>query len=236
MPEHRGHLAGREPQHVAQDQRRPLARRQLLQRRDKRQFDALALLVARLRRGRGIGGHDLAVGIGADPDRLEQRRPRAVVRIGGRPVVDRQHALGPPLDRLQAGVGGDRVEPRPQRAPPLEPGQPPPRSQQRLLQGVLGIRRRRQHAIAVRVQLGAVRADQPGIGVLVAAACGLQQLQLGAREAHRAPFGCHSASSAPPGTATTLRQPAGPSRGSSSTVAPIPHARAVTSATLSTWT
>ena len=85
-------------------------------------------------------------------------------------------------------------------------------------------------------ELGTVGADQQGIGVLVASACGLQQLQLGAREAHRAPFGCHSASSAPPGTATTLRQPAGPSRGSSSTVAPIPHARAVTSATLSTWT
>jgi hypothetical protein len=48
---------------------------------------------------------------------------------------------------------------------------------------------------------------------------------------HRRADGSQNAISAPSGTATTLRRPRGPSRGSSRTVAPSPCARAVASAT-----
>ena len=49
-------------------------------------------------------------------------------------------------------------------------------------------------------------------------------------------FGCHRAASAPPGAASTLRQPAGPSRGSSSTAAPRRRPRSVASAMSATST
>jgi hypothetical protein len=48
----------------------------------------------------------------------------AIVRVGGGAVVDREHSLGPPLDRFQAGVGGDPVEPGLERAAALELRQP----------------------------------------------------------------------------------------------------------------
>ena len=85
--------------------------------------------------------------------------------------------------------------------------------------GVLGIVHRAEHAIAMSVQRPAMGLDEPGEGVLVAAPRGVEQLALG----HRAPqpsgraLGCQKAISPPSGVATTLRQPAGPSRGSSST-------------------
>jgi hypothetical protein len=50
------------------------------------------------------------------------------------------------------------------------------------------------------------------------------------------PFGCQSPISAPAGAATTLRQPTGPSRGSSETSAPRQRARSVASATSATST
>ena len=49
-----GDLAGREAEHLAQDQHGALVGRQVLERRDERQLDALALLVARLGRGKAV--------------------------------------------------------------------------------------------------------------------------------------------------------------------------------------
>jgi hypothetical protein len=89
------------PEHVAQDQDRALLSRKVLKRRDERELDALALLVAH------VGARERL-----DPHRLGQRLGGFGVGVGGRRlVVDRQHPLGPALDRAQADVRRDRVEP-----------------------------------------------------------------------------------------------------------------------------
>ena len=82
-----GDLCRREAEHVAQNQHCPLARGQVLQRGHEREVDALALLVAPLRRGQAVsyGG----VRIGLDPDRLNERRGGIVVRVALRALVDR---------------------------------------------------------------------------------------------------------------------------------------------------
>src|SRR5207248_5097570 len=121
----------------AQDQDRALARGQALQRRDERQLDALAALVASLGTGDAVLEPQQLVGVRLDPRRLDQRRLRAVVGIAGRAVVDREDALGPALDHLEARVGDDRVQPRAQRAAPLEAAQPAPCGEQRILECVL---------------------------------------------------------------------------------------------------
>jgi hypothetical protein len=124
---------------------------EMLQRRDERQLDALAQLVTGLGPGEAVLETEPSVGIGLHPRRLGERHPRAVVRIGGRAVVDRKHPLGPPRDQVQGRVRRDRVEPRSQRAAALEPGEGAPGAQQSVLQGVLGVVDRAEHAVAVGV-------------------------------------------------------------------------------------
>jgi hypothetical protein len=51
--------------------------------------------------------------------------------------------------------------------------------------------------------------------------------ELAELDTERGDFGCHKASSPAAGAATTLRQPAGPSRGASRTEAPDSRARSV---------
>ena len=93
---------------------------------DEGELDALALLVARLGRGVALPDAERLVRVGLDPDRLDQGLARVAVRVGGGAVVDRQHPLGPALDRGQTGVGGDRVEPGAKGASALEAAQSPP--------------------------------------------------------------------------------------------------------------
>ena len=100
------------------------------------------------------------------------------MRIEGGAVVDRQHALRPRGDRIQAGVRGDRVEPRAQRAAALELAERAPGAQQRVLERVLGVVHRPEHPVAVRVQLPAVRVDQASEGALVAPAGGFEEVAL----------------------------------------------------------
>ena len=110
---------------------------------DERELDALALLVGGLRRRVAVLHADHLVRVGLDPDRLDQRRAhrlgRPRVRIRRRHVLHRQHALRAPRDHVERRVGRDLVEPRPHRAAALEPRQPAPRTQQRVLQRVLGV-------------------------------------------------------------------------------------------------
>src|ERR1700729_852880 len=82
------------------------------------------------------------------------------------------------------------------------------------------------------VELAPMGADQAGEGVLVAVAGGVQQVLV----VHRHALGCHSATWPPHGAEMTLRHPAGPSRGPSSTHAPSRRARSVTSSISSTST
>ena len=150
----------------------------MLQCGGERELDALALFVASVRPEQAALEPEPLVGVGLEPDRFGDRFGGAVVGVGRRRVVNRQHPLRPPLDRLQAGVGGDLVEPGTKRAAPLEPCQPAPGAQQRLLQGVLRVRDRAEHAVAVRVKLGAVGPDEPAVGILVTLTGGVEQLGL----------------------------------------------------------
>jgi hypothetical protein len=150
----------------------------VLERGDEGKLDALALLVAGLGRGIAVLEAQPLVRVGLHPDRLDERHARPVVGIGRRAVVDREHALGPALDQVEAGVRGDRVEPGAKRASALEASQPAPGTQHRLLERVLGVVDRAEHPVAVGVQLAVVGLDQPAVGVLVAFAGRLEQLAL----------------------------------------------------------
>src|SRR5207248_9058200 len=92
----------------------------------------------------------------------------------------------------------------------------------RLLERIIRIRNGAQHPVAVRAQLRMVGLDQPREGVLVTAPRGFDEVAL---IDHR--FGSHNATCPASGLETTLRQPDGPSRGSSNTVAPSLRARSV---------
>ena len=65
-----------------------------------------------------------------------------------------------PGDQVEAGVGGDPVEPGPERRPALEGLPAPPGPEERLLHGVLGVLERPEHPVAVDVQLTAVALGQ----------------------------------------------------------------------------
>ena len=84
-------------------------------------------------------------------------------RRAGRPEVHRPRAPLAAAQHVEADVRRDPVEPRPQRRAPLEPVVRAPGAHHRLLHRVLGLERRREHAVAVRGQLLAVllelRAD-----------------------------------------------------------------------------
>ncbi len=98
--------------------------RQVLQRGDERELDALALLVARLGRGRPVREPAARPGTArATPARHGGARQR-VVRVA---PAGRSRAADPlraALDRAQADVRGDPVEPGAQRAAALEAGSP----------------------------------------------------------------------------------------------------------------
>src|SRR4029453_13457486 len=122
----------------------------------------------------------LVAGVGCGVPVLEAElargrlHPRGIGRQGllrravSPPVVDGQDALWPSRDRVQAGVGGDSVEPPAKRASTVEIGQPPPGPKERVLKRVLGVLRRAEHAIAVREQRPSVDFDEVPKRVLVA--------------------------------------------------------------------
>ena len=229
--EHLGGLLGREPQHVTEDQDGALPGRQVLERSGERELDALPLLVACVRAEQCGVDSELRVGVRLEPDRLGKRLAESSVRVGGGPVVDRQHTLGPLLDHAQTRVGGDPIEPGAKRTSTLEAGESAPGTEQCLLQRVLGVGHGAEHPVAVRAKLGLIGPDKAGERLLVARPCGFEQPAL---VAHR--FGSQSATSPASGLETMLRQPDGPCRGSSSTTAPSARARSVDASIRSTST
>jgi hypothetical protein len=150
------HLVRVEFENVAQDENGELARRQHLKGGHEGQGDGFGLLVAGLRaelhadrileEGVGIGlePYDLA-----EPGRLGRGD---VPRHGGSPAG---RAM-----RVEAPVGGDPVEPGADRGAPLESSEALPGSQQRVLEGVLGVLEGSEHPVAVHLQLPAVRLGQ----------------------------------------------------------------------------
>ena len=158
---HRGDLGGGEAEHLEEQERRPLVARQVLQGRDERQLHRLALLGARRRARRGTGPSQATSVTGTSP---------AVTRVARGPEVDGQRAAAAGVDEVEARAGGHRVQPGAQRAPALERAELAPGAHQRVLQCVVGVVRRAEHPVAVRVQLAAQRRHQAAEGVVVAGA------------------------------------------------------------------
>ena len=113
-----------------------------------------------------IPARDTAAAAGSSPFPSQQRagkrlqprhlRPRhhRRLRVLRRPAQPRrQRSAAPPVDRGQAYVGRDPVQPGPHRRTALKPVIGPPRPQVRLLHQVLGLLSRAQHPVAVSQQL-----------------------------------------------------------------------------------
>ena len=122
----------------------------MLQRGDERQPDRLAR-----------HGHVRRIGLGDEGalrDRLDPGHLRARVQVGLERFlrgaeVHRQCAALTPLQRVDAHVRGDAVQPRTQRGTALEALEATPGTEQGLLHRVLCLERRAEHAVAVAGQL-----------------------------------------------------------------------------------
>ena len=156
--EHHRHLGRRDLQHLAQQEDGTLTGGQFLQPGDQRQPDAVP--VAATTAGSCESGVTSSSGTAA-------ARQRPVPPPDGRPGRPRARPAGrqrPPtalLGRGQAGVGGDAVEPDPQRRPAFEPAVRPPGPQVGLLHGVLRVVERAEHPVAVRQQFAPERLGLP---------------------------------------------------------------------------
>jgi hypothetical protein len=152
-----GGFGGLPLQDLAEDEHGALARRQVLEGSDEGQAD-------RVPHRRHIGRVSIDRYHPSIGDRLDPRLLGAVVEHrrldpGGRPEV---HRTGPALGRpvhVEAHVGGDAVQPRPQRRAALEAVQAAPGGEERLLHRVLGLGSRTQHSVAVGGQLATVVLD-----------------------------------------------------------------------------
>jgi len=130
---------------VAEDQHCALAGRKDLHERDEGQGDALLLVEVR-----GWVGRIAQKPIGI---RLEMRY-RHDRRWAPGPFFGPEESRPPSSGQLvQAGVGGDPVEPSTEWRPPLERSDPSPGLEQGLLEQVIGVRQRRGHAVAVEMDL-----------------------------------------------------------------------------------
>ena len=144
-----GHFGGRPAEDFGQQQRRPLTRREVLQRRDEREPDALTQRRALVR----IGVRRKRARI---RDGLEPVRPRAIVeRVVHRADRAFFHRTGTARavgQRVQAHVGRDPVQPRPQRRAPFEALEASPGADHGFLHRVLRVDGRTEHAVAVTGQ------------------------------------------------------------------------------------
>src|SRR5690606_12859856 len=173
-----GGFVGGEAEHVAQEQDGALVRRQMLERSNEGELDALVGRVARLwRRLEARVLREVArLRVRLEPRDLRPQRAYVVPRIGRKKLVERHDALRALRGKAQGSVRRDRVQPRAQRAPSLETSQPLPRSEQRLLQRIVRIRHRAEQAVAVRVERAAVLRDELIEGAALPAACRHQGL------------------------------------------------------------
>ena len=110
----------------------------MLQRGDEGELDRLPLLVAGLWT-RGPLQAEAGVWVGLEPNGVVHRIGGPVMGVGGGCVVDQHDSLRPSLDRAQAPVGGDAIQPGTKRASTLEPCEAAPSAKQRLLQCILGV-------------------------------------------------------------------------------------------------
>jgi hypothetical protein len=164
--EHAGHLVAVEPEHVAQHERGRLAGRHALQGGDEGQFDRLGGLVAGLWARCGVGdAFEQVIGVGLQPCDLAAAGGIRGAERGDR--LGRNPAAGT-AQRVEALVGRDAVQPGAQGRALLEPGQPAPGREQRLLQQVLGVVQRAEYPVAVHLNFAPVRIGEFAERVLIA--------------------------------------------------------------------
>jgi hypothetical protein len=151
----------------------------MLQSRDESQLHRLALLISSLGCRVAFPDAQPLVRIRLHPRRFAPRTlGRIHIRARGRAGLERVHPLGPPAEQVEAGIGGDLVEPRAKQPSTREPRQAAPSAEQSLLQRVVGVIDRSEHPVAVRAKLGAVRLHETSVGDLVAATSCLEQVSL----------------------------------------------------------
>jgi hypothetical protein len=160
--EHLGDLLRRPAEHVAQEQDRALADRQVLERREERELDRLPPRDQLL-------GIEQRVRHRRQPRQLGPQRwcgARLVIGGDGADDVHRQHAGGPLGERVEADVRRDPVQPRRQLRAAVERRARSPRAHQRLLHQLLGLVGRAGHPVAVPAQRAAVRLARGGERVI----------------------------------------------------------------------
>ena len=151
---------GRGPaEDVGQDQRRTLARRQLLDGRDECQLHRLPRAVPGLRCRGIVGQLQAVVRERLEPGHLQRRRLGHARR--GRAQLVRQHARVclARRQRIEAGVGRNPVKPRAERAP-LPSVEGPPCTHVSVLHRVLRVVQRTEHAVAVDLDLAPQRRGE----------------------------------------------------------------------------
>ena len=196
-----GRLAGMEPQHIAQDDGGPPARRQQLQGGDEGERDRFPGLIPGLRAGCAVSEpRQQVVRVGLEPGQLTE--PGRLRRL--QPGRRRGHRRAPAgrAQRVQAPARGDPVQPGPHRGASLEPGQVLPGRQQGVLQRVLRVGHRAEKPVAIHLQLTPVRIDKLSERVLVAGLCPGEQFRR-----HRAPLPVAASGSAPAGQYRRRRGP-----------------------------
>lgn len=155
-------LGGGQTQHVAQQQDRSLTRRQKLNGGNEGKVDRLAHLIPRIWARHVV--HDpleRRVWIGFEPGDVVCRfAVRHAVRR--RTVRLREHAacLLSRREGGQAHVGGNSVQPIPNRGATVEVFQAAPRAQKGFLDQVLGVVERPEHLITVKQQLPSMGLGQ----------------------------------------------------------------------------
>jgi hypothetical protein len=155
---------GRPSQDVAEEQDGTLPWREMLDRGDERELHGLAHLIPRIRARRGIrDALEGGIRVGLKPwdfcRRLALWHP---VRWGTKSFGKHSSRVRPAGEEIQARVGGDPIEPSPERArsPESERADPTPSTEECLLDKVLGVVETAEHAIAVELQLPPVRLGQ----------------------------------------------------------------------------
>ena len=153
-------LLRRPAESVAKDQDRPLLGRQVLDGGEVSKLDGFPRDDQHV--GPRVVGSNLVqqpVGIGLK---------RTVYRLLSLRTFQRLQSAGPALEKVEAGVRGDAVEPGPDHGASFEACPAPPRPQQRLLYHVFRLIEGAEHPVAVQVELSPIGLGDAGECRLIA--------------------------------------------------------------------
>ena len=154
--EHGGCVVGGPVERVPENQDRALARRQMLDRREKRELDRLPCDDHLVRLGALV---EKAVRVRLKPRQVSRRLRRRPER-GWRAGLVRHEAPRSALEDPETRVRGDPIEPGAERRASVVGRAAAPCTEQRVLDGVLGILERPEHPVGVHLELAAMALGQ----------------------------------------------------------------------------